>query len=131
MEKITLALATDDGKHFINRHFGDANLYKIYEISENTRELVKEIDNSVDEEEVLHADPQKAKGIASLLKEDGVKVVASNMFGPNIKRIKKKFVCLVIKDRKSLKEGIDVIQDHFDRVISEWEKGENRSHLVL
>ena len=70
MDRITLALATDDGEYFIDRHFGDADLYKIYKISKNTKELIKEIDNSVGEKEDMHADPKRAKGIVSLLNLD-------------------------------------------------------------
>lgn len=128
MDNITLALATDDGEHFINRHFGDADMYKIYEISPDKAELVSKIDNTVDEEDV-HADPEKAKGIAILLKEEGVKVVASNIFGPNIKRIKKKFVCIVLDDN-TLEEGLQKIQNNFDEIIAEWKKGQDREYLV-
>ena len=32
MEIITVAFATDNGKSFINRHFGDANYYIIYDL---------------------------------------------------------------------------------------------------
>ena len=32
MEKIRVAFATDNGKTFMGRHFGDADFYDIYEI---------------------------------------------------------------------------------------------------
>ncbi len=88
MEKIKVAFATDDGKSFMGRHFGDAEHYYIYEIDNNNANFIKKIDNTT-EEEKMHADPKKAKGITSLLNEENVNVVVSKVFGPNINRIKK------------------------------------------
>jgi len=129
MEKILVAFATDDGKEFIDRHFGDADFYDIYEIDENSADFVKRIDNTVDEEEV-HADPRKAKGISQLLEKENVKVVVARVFGPNIKRIKKKFVCIVMND-ESLDESMNRLCKNIRIVAAEWEKGEDRKHLVL
>ncbi len=64
MTKLLTAFATDDGKAFMDRHFGDAKFYDIYEISKNEASFMKRIDNTVDEEEEVHADPEKAKGIS-------------------------------------------------------------------
>jgi len=41
MEKIITAFATDDGKSFIERHFGDSNYYYIYEMSSSGVEFIK------------------------------------------------------------------------------------------
>lgn len=130
MSKMKIALATDDGKTFIKRHFGDANLYKIYDFDSDNIDYVKTIDNTVDEEEEVHADPKKAKGIAKLLKQEGVQVVVSKVFGPNIKRIKKKFVCIVVSE-ENLEGGLIKVQDNFEQVLAEWKKGNKRQHLVI
>jgi len=130
MNKMKIAMATDDGENFIDRHFGDANMYKIYELRPDQVKYIKTIENTVDEEEKIHADPKKAKGIANLLKEEGVQLVASRAFGPNIKRIRKKFVCIVIGEY-NLEKGLDLIQKNFDAIVSEWNKGKDRKHLVL
>ena len=92
MDLIT-AFATNNGTTFMDNHFGDANYYDIYKISASNSEFIKRIDNTVDIEEESHADPKKAKGISGLLKSEGIQVVVSKVFGPNIKRIKKNFVC--------------------------------------
>lgn len=60
MEKLKFAFATDDGISFINRHFGDADFYDIYEISADKNKFIKRIDNTTEDEEI-HADPKKAK----------------------------------------------------------------------
>lgn len=129
MDKIKVAFATDDGSNFINRHFGDANYYDIYEIEGNQANYLKRIDNTTEEEEI-HADPKKAKGIANLLLEENVSVVISKIFGPNIKRIRKKFVCVVMKDN-DISEGIQKICDNTGKIYEEWEKGEDRKHLSI
>jgi len=87
--KLKVAFATDDGKTFMGRHFGDARFYDIYELDEDQASFIKRIENTVDEEEDVHADPKKAKGISTLLLDEKVAVVVSKIFGPNIKRIKK------------------------------------------
>ena len=126
MEKIRVAFATDNGKTFMGRHFGDADFYDIYEIAGNNAKFIKRIDNTVDEE--VHADPKKAKGISKLLLHENVNVVVSKIFGPNIKRIKKKFVCIVVKDEE-IEEGINKICLNIGKIYNEWEKGEERQHL--
>ena len=52
------------------------------------------------------------------------------MFGPNIKRIKKKFVCIVLND-DTLEKGIETTQKNYDKIVSEWKKGEDRGYLEL
>jgi len=128
VEKIKVAFATDNGRTFMGRHFGDADFYDIYEISGNKANFIKRIDNTVDEEEEVHADPKKAKGISKLLLHENVNVVVSRIFGPNIKRIKKKFVCIVVKDDE-IEEGINKVCANIEKIYNEWEKGEERKHL--
>lgn len=127
--KFRVAFATDNGTDFMSRHFGDAQFYDIYECDDDQAHYVKRILNSTDEEEV-HADPRKAKGISSLLLKEDVKVVVSKVFGPNIKRIRKKFVCIVIK-KGTIDNAIHLIIKNIDQIENEWHKGENRTHLML
>ncbi|MBN2016983.1 MAG: dinitrogenase iron-molybdenum cofactor biosynthesis protein [Candidatus Cloacimonetes bacterium] len=128
--KFKAAFATDDGKTFMERHFGDALFYDIYEVKDDKALFVKRIENTVPEEEELHADPRKAKGISSLLLKENVTVVVSKIFGPNIKRIRKKFVCIVIKNG-TIDDAVHRIIKNLDLIKGEWNKDENRSHLML
>ena len=128
MDKVKVAFATDNGKTFMGRHFGDADFYDIYEISEMKANFVKRINNTVDEEEEVHADPKKAKGISHLLLDEDISVVVSKVFGPNIKRIKKKFVCVIVKD-DNIEDGVNKICSNIGKIYDEWEKGEDRKHL--
>ncbi|MDY6800279.1 MAG: NifB/NifX family molybdenum-iron cluster-binding protein [Bacteroidota bacterium] len=128
--KLRVAFATDDGKVFMKRHFGDAMFYDIYEISEEESSYVKRIENTTSEEEIQHADIKKAKGISSLLKHDGVHIVVSQVFGPNIKRIKKKFAPLIVKE-PYIAKTINIIQQNFSIILKEWENEIERKPVML
>ncbi len=131
MEIITTAFATDNGKSFTNKHFGDADYYMIYEISLSDAKFIKKISNTTeDDDEEIHADPKKAKSVAKMLKNENVNVVISKIYGPNIKRIKKKFVCILMNN-KDISECPKIIQKNINIIINEWNKGEIRNHLNL
>jgi len=126
-----IAFATDNGKSFIDRHFGDSEYYYIYEMNASGIEFVKKIENTTEEDkEEIHADPVKAKGVTEMLKNEDIKVVIAKIFGPNIKRIKKKFVCILMNDN-DISESIIKVQQKFDLILSEWNKGEDRNHINL
>ena len=124
---LKVALATDEGERFVNRHFGDADYYYIYEVDEDKAEFIlKIVNNSVEEEK--HADPKKAKSIVKILKEEDVQVGVNLQFGPNIKRVKKHFVPVLI-DTESIKEGLDKLQKNYQEIKKLWEQGEKRSYF--
>jgi predicted Fe-Mo cluster-binding NifX family protein len=128
---LLFAFATDDGTKYVDRHFGDADYYDIYEISSNENKFIKRINNTTEEDnEEIHADPKKASSIVDLLKIEKVQVVISKVFGPNIKRIKKKFVCGLFNDPQ-ISDSIIAIQKNINIFIDEWKKGETRNHINL
>ncbi|MCK5520238.1 MAG: dinitrogenase iron-molybdenum cofactor biosynthesis protein, partial [Candidatus Marinimicrobia bacterium] len=70
MKTLRAAFATNDGEHFINEHYGDAEKYVIYDISQDSSSLVATVANkSKDFKEEGHADPNKAMGIAGNFRE--------------------------------------------------------------
>jgi len=125
--ELLVAFATDDGKLFMNRHFGDAKLYVIYKISKSDIQFVEKVENTTSPEK-QHADPEKAKGIIGLLKKKGVQVAVTKNFGPNIQRIKSVFVCVCIKE-DSIDEGTKTVQKHLQSIYYEWLLGEKRNLL--
>ena len=128
---LLIAFATDDGNKYVDRHFGDADYYDIYEISSNENKFIKRLNNTTKEDdEDVHADPKKASSIVDLLKIEKVQVVISKVFGPNIKRIKKKFVCGLFNNQQ-ISDSIKVIQKNINIFIDEWEKGETRNHINM
>ena len=129
MEKLRIAVATDDGERFVARHFGDAEYYDVYDLTPDGSEFVLRVPNHTEEEDG-HADPTKAKGIAGLLRQQGVQVALTRVFGPNIKRIKSKVVC-VLTAFEEVAKGIEMAQGNFEAIVAEWEKGEDRSFLDL
>jgi len=126
---LKVAFATDNGKNFIERHFGDAKYYDVYEISDTNTKFIKRIKNTIEEDvQDLHADPEKAKGIAGLFKDEYIQVLVSKVFGPNIQRIKLKFVCVLINDN-TIEESIINIQKRLKIIQNEWQRGEMREYL--
>ncbi len=128
MEKFKVACATDDGSTFVGRHFGEAFHYDVYEVSPDHIRFLKRVDNTTEEDEEIHADPKKAKGISGILKAEQIHVVTTKIFGPNIMRIKSNFVC-VLSGSDEIEVGLLKIQQNLSRIHEEWEKGPDRSFL--
>lgn len=127
--KLTVALATNDGQNFINKHFGEANKYQIYEFNNDNYKYIKSIqNNSITEEK--HADPKKAKSIVQILKKEGVQVICNLAFGANIKRVKKKFVP-VITSKSELEQGLKELLENYDQILQLWNAGKKREYLNL
>ena len=124
-----IACATDDGKNFISRHFGDAERYLIYELRDGQFVLTGTIMNTTSEEE-QHADPKKAKGVLGILAEKNVNVGLTKVFGPNIKRIKKHLVPVLISV-DSIEEGLAKVLEAHEKVIEAINIGDKREHIDL
>ncbi len=128
---LKVAFATTDGKNLINAHFGDGEIYPVYEISENQSKFLLNIANTTEEEdEEIHGDPRKAKGITQLMKPHGVQVLCGKQFGKNIVRMVKKFVPVLV-NVDTVDEAIELIKLNFDKIKTEWSNGESRKHIRL
>lgn len=131
MNSFICAIASDDGINYTNTHFGDAKYYILYEFYSNSAERIRTISNSTEKDkENSHGDPQKAGSVVQMLIKEKVQVVASSVFGPNIKRIKSKFVCLLM-DQAAISPGIPHIINSYNAIKDEWEKGDERDFLNL
>ncbi|MBN2261229.1 MAG: dinitrogenase iron-molybdenum cofactor biosynthesis protein [Clostridiales bacterium] len=124
-----IACATDDGKKFIERHFGDADYYVIYELIDGKFVMIDRIVNTTEEEE-QHADPVKAKGILDLLHEKNVQVGITKVFGPNIKRIKKHIVPVLVSS-DDIEEGLKKVLENIESIRYQIELKDKRSHVDL
>lgn len=126
-----IACATDNGKTFIDRHFGDALQYDIYKWDSAYFKYVKTIINTSEEDdEEIHGDPKKAKQILDLLLEEDVKVGVSMIFGPNIKKIRKRLVPIIVSE-KTIEEGLKVIANHIEEVNHAIGLKEKNTHIDL
>ena len=91
--ELIFSFATDDGINLKkDDHFGNAKYFKIYHYKDRKLEFIEERENKkvMEDESKIHGDPKKAKAVSSILKN--VDVMVGRKFGPNIKRLIKKFV---------------------------------------
>jgi len=109
-----VACATNDGRHFINEHFGDAEYFYLYEVNEQNINLQEKIVNDV-EEERMHGDPNKARNITNLLAQKGAVVVVNRAFGPNIQRIKHKVIPVIINN-DTIEDGLKKVQENLQEI---------------
>jgi len=124
-----IACATDDGKFFISRHFGDAKYYYIFKFEKGVFNHMDTVVNTTEGEE-RHADPLKAKGIIELLNEKNVDVLMTKRFGPNIKRIKKHFVPVLVSV-DDLESGLLKLVESLESVNASLALGVDRQHVDL
>lgn len=129
-EELILALGTDDYKVIkFDDHFGMSEHFMIYSCFEGKLSL-KEKRNNVkyeEDETKLHGDPGKAKTTSSVLND--VDILIGGMFGPNITRLRNKYVCAVVREQDIEKVQV-LIKDNINEIIEEKNK-EQRKGLVL
>ena len=112
--KLLIAFGTDDGKKLkTDGHFGMSKYFNIYEFSDEKEVFIERRENVKfkGDESIKSGDPAKARATASVL--ENIDVVVSASFGPNITRLLKKFVCIVVRTN-SIKESIKIIHANMD-----------------
>jgi len=114
IKTVKLACATEDGINFSKEHFGSAKKYLIYSLNLDNGEIqfLKEIKNPTPDEK-KHGDPEKAKAVSDLLSD--VQILINLAFGPNIIRIRKKFVPIVSKE-KNIKKSLNELKTMLDKI---------------
>ena len=131
MEKeLLIALGTDDGENLNNDHVGMAKYFYVYKFF-NGKEVLIEKRKNVEfkgDESIKHGDQEKAKVTSSVL--EGIDVLVGKKFGPNITRLLKKFVCVVVRT-ETLSNAIEAVYCNMDRIVQEKNKGRDRKHVVL
>ncbi|MCD6265751.1 MAG: dinitrogenase iron-molybdenum cofactor biosynthesis protein [Deltaproteobacteria bacterium] len=128
--ELLIAFATDNGKNFNDDHFGMAKYYHIYRFCDDGEEFVERRENVEfqEDESKKHGDPAKARATATVL--SGIDVLVSKKFGPNITRMVKKFVCVVVRTNL-ITDAIKIVKNHIHEVIEEKNKTKDRRHLVF
>jgi len=124
------AFGTDDGVSMkTDDHCGQSKYFYVYEITNDNFTLIEKRENVKYSEDKTRkdGDPGKAKAVSSVL--DGVDVIVCNIFGPNITRILKKFVAVVVRE-KDLRKSIELIVKNFDRIVSDL-NNQNRKPIIL
>jgi len=128
--KFLVAFGTDDGENLNNDHVGMAQYFYVYEFSNGREKLVEKRENTRFEgnETMKHGDPEKAKATSSVLK--GVDVLVGRKFGPNLPRLVRKFVCVLVRTN-TITSAIEAIHNNMDKILEERNKEEGRKHIVL
>jgi len=128
--RFLVAFGTDDGENLNNDHVGMAKYFYVYDFSSSQEQLVERRENVRFEgnETMKHGDPEKAKATSSVLK--GVDVLVGRKFGPNLPRLVRKFVCVLVRT-STLTSAIGAIHNNMDRIAEEMGKEQDRKHIVL
>ena len=128
--EMLMAFGTDDGANLNDDHVGMAKYFHVYRFSETREELVEKRENVrlKGDESMKHGDPNKAKATSSVLK--GVDVLVGKRFGPNLPRLVRKFVCVIVRT-DTLEDAVRMIRKNIEGIIAEKNKGEDRKHLIL
>jgi predicted Fe-Mo cluster-binding NifX family protein len=128
--ELLIAFGTDDGVNFNDDHFGMAKYFQVYKFSEGKEEFVEKRENVQfkGDESIKHGDPEKAKATSSVLQ--GIDVLVGKRFGPNLLRLVRKFVCVIVRT-DTLENAIWMVHQNIEKIIAEKNKGEDRKHLIL
>ncbi|RLE73390.1 MAG: dinitrogenase iron-molybdenum cofactor biosynthesis protein [Thermoprotei archaeon] len=121
-----IAFGTDDGKTLAKKHCGASRYFKIYEILEKKAVFIETRENTSGSEKI-HGDPNKAKKISEILKD--VDVLIGYTFGPNLRRIKKKFLPIVSRYRE-IDENIEIIKRNLNLIREELRREEKRVIMI-
>ncbi len=124
-----VALATEDGLHWPEGHFGDAAFYELYRLDEGGAVYVGRVVNTA-EEETTHGDPRKAQRITDLLKAHGVHALVAPRFGPNIARIRSHFVPVVIS-APTLQDALATLPAIRSQIVAEWKRAGMRKTAIV
>jgi predicted Fe-Mo cluster-binding NifX family protein len=127
---LLVAFGTDDGIHLNDDHVGMANEFHVYEFSGASQRLLERRQNTsfAGDESMKHGDPAKAKATTSVLAN--VDVLVGKKFGPNLPRLLKNFVCVVVRT-DDLKLAIDTVRSHMEEILEQKDAHEARRHIVL
>jgi len=129
--KFLIAFGTDDGKNLNDDHVGMAKYFYVYDFSDSREKLVERRENMrfKGDETMKHGDQEKAKATSSVL--EGVDVLVGRKFGPNLPRLIRKFVCVLVRTN-TITSAIEAIHNNMDRIAEERNnKEEDRKHIVL
>ena len=130
--EINIAFALSQNGAFEKKHFGDADKYQIYHLSNEVFKLLYEEENpfKLMDESTRHGTEKKAGDIISFLHQKNVSVIVSRKFGTNIKHIVNHFIpvevseetpikvqTILLKHMRWLQEELDKQPDHYKKFV--------------
>jgi ferredoxin len=130
---LVFAIGTDDKETIkFDDHVGMAKYFQVWQFSHKnlSMKLIENRENTKysEDETRIHGDPKKAQATASALR--GIDVLVGRMMGPNIERLKHKFVPIIIRER-NIQESIKIIQENINEIFEEKEKDSAMRHGII
>lgn len=139
-DSLVVAVATVDGYGMPNEHFGEAPRFDLYRVGAATVAGIRSIKNQHAQEGHggrgnqtpgrAEGDNRKGTDIGRLLESEGVQVMVSPAFGPNVRQMRRRFLPVVVRCG-NVPQAIALLQTHWSLVWQYWMLGEERRHLVL
>ncbi|MGD8513294.1 MAG: NifB/NifX family molybdenum-iron cluster-binding protein [Deltaproteobacteria bacterium] len=128
--ELLIAFSTDDGESMLKGHAVQAKYFDVYRFYDEKAEFLTRRDNSKykGDEALKHGDPKKAQ--ATLKALDGLHVLVAKTYGPNLLRLLKKLLCVVVRTSK-ISDAVEIVRKNMKAVLEAHDKGESRKHLVL
>ena len=129
-EELIFAIGTDNEKTIkLDDHVGMSKYFQIWKYSEGNLIFKERRENAKykEKEERIHGNPGKAEATSSVL--GGVDVLVGRMFGPNIVRLKNKFVCAVVRETE-IEKATKIIKENINEIVQEHQKKE-RQGIIL
>ena len=129
-EELTIAIGTDDNKIIKpDDHIGMSKFFQVWKYSKGELSFVETRKNVKykEDETRIHGDLGKAKATASAL--TNIDVLVGKMMGPNIKRLKGKFVCAIIRESE-IKKATEIIKENINEIIEEKNEKERKGVIL-
>jgi len=129
-QDLLFAIGTDDDELIKqDDHVGMSKYFQAWKYSDGNLTFQEKRENVKykESEERIHGDPGKAKATASVLGD--IDVLVGKMFGPNIVRLKNKFVCVVIRE-PGIEKAIEIVKENINEIVEEYNK-EDKSGIIL
>ncbi len=131
-KNIRFAFAVSHAKAFESCHFGDADMYLIFEWNGEKIAFKNDLKNpykNMDESQG-HGSPKKGKAIIDLLKENDIQVMVSKQFGKNITLVNRFFIPIII-DKETIEDALNVLSQHLNWIKDELEHNVHAYKLFM
>ncbi len=129
-DRLFFAIGTDDHQTVkSDDHVGKSAYFDIFEYYEGELAFQESRDNPKyrEDETKVHGDPGKAQATASALA--GVDVLVGRLMGPNIVRLKNRFVCAIVR-QTTIDDAKNALIENICAIVHEKNKKE-RKGLIL
>ncbi len=128
------AIGTDDKETIkSDDHVGMSKYFQIFKYSPKYDKLIFQetrVNPKYEEAKAkVHGDPEKAKAVSLILV--GIDAIVGKMMGPNIVRLKNKFVPIIIREPR-IEKAKEKIKEYINEIDEENQKtGEKRHGIIL